>query len=307
MRIKVWTGLVAALWLAAAPARAASPLSFTTVEGAGGVPLNVVETGPANGPAILFVHGMSMSYLAWQAQLDSSLAKRYRLVAFDLRGHGDSGKPWRREDYAGSKVWADDVAAVIAAKHLQRPTLVAWSFGGDVAMDYVRHYGVANLSGIELVGNLGGLVEIKLVRSPAMDLIWAQSALRQSPDILKNIDGFRIAAHGLSPNLTPEQEQIAFLSGMMQTGLVRRALAGPLALENKDLPSAITVPVLVTVGELDLFSPLDAAKAATKALPNASLSVYAGIGHFVSAEASERFDQELAAFVDRTQAAPAPR
>jgi pimeloyl-ACP methyl ester carboxylesterase len=63
------------------------------------VRLHVVETGNPRGRPILFVHGNSQSWLTWRRQIASDLANDYRLVALDLRGHGQSDKP--REGYAG--------------------------------------------------------------------------------------------------------------------------------------------------------------------------------------------------------------
>ena len=86
------------------------------VKGGGGVPLHVVETGNATGRPILFIHGISQCWLSWSRQLNSDLASDYRLVAMDLRGHGLSDKP--REGYTDSKLWADDVNAVIQTLRL---------------------------------------------------------------------------------------------------------------------------------------------------------------------------------------------
>ena len=65
--------------------------------------------------------------LAWSRQLDSELARDHRLVAMDLRGHGLSEKP--RDAYGDSRLWADDVRAVIDALNLDRPVLCGWSHG----------------------------------------------------------------------------------------------------------------------------------------------------------------------------------
>ncbi|HVV42374.1 MAG TPA: alpha/beta fold hydrolase, partial [Nitrobacter sp.] len=43
-----------------------------------------------SGPAIVLVHGNSASTRAFTRQLDSALGETYRIVAFDLPGHGDS-------------------------------------------------------------------------------------------------------------------------------------------------------------------------------------------------------------------------
>ena len=66
-----------------------------TITGGGGTPLHLVETGNPTGRPILFIHGFSQCWLAWNRQLSSDLAESHRLVALDLRGHGLSGKPAR--------------------------------------------------------------------------------------------------------------------------------------------------------------------------------------------------------------------
>jgi non-heme chloroperoxidase len=137
---------------------AKAELRYSVVEGHGGVPLNVVEAGNRGAPGILLIHGFAQSYLAFTHQLDSDLAESFHIVAFDLRGHGVSAKPWNSEDYVGSRIWADDVQAVIDATGLNKPVLVGWSYGGYVLADYIRHYGVANIAGASLVGSPGGLV-----------------------------------------------------------------------------------------------------------------------------------------------------
>lgn len=148
--------------MAALPTNAAETetnMSFVTVSGAGDAPLNVMEMGNPTGPEILFIHGMGMSYLSFQPQYQSDLAREFRIVAMDLRGHGGSAKPWRTEDVQPSTIWADDIAAVIAAKRLIKPVIVAWSFGGFVTADYLRKYGHDGIAGINFVGTLAGLVK----------------------------------------------------------------------------------------------------------------------------------------------------
>src|SRR4029453_18481137 len=98
-----------------------------TIAGGGGVSLHVVETGNPKGRPILFVHGFSPCWLSWSRQLDSDLARDYRLVAMDMRGHGLSDKP--RDAYGDSKLWADDVNAVINTLRLDDPILTGWSYG----------------------------------------------------------------------------------------------------------------------------------------------------------------------------------
>jgi len=102
-------------------------LEHHIVTGGGGARLHVVETGNADGRALIFLHGFSQSWLAWQPQMCSDLAQDYRLVAVDLRGHGSSDKP--DEGYAEGK---DAELKTLAAKmqptveqHLQQAVKLA--------------------------------------------------------------------------------------------------------------------------------------------------------------------------------------
>jgi non-heme chloroperoxidase len=97
------------------------------------------------------VHGWSQCDLCWSGQVDSQLAASFRMVTFDNRGHGMSDKPLL-PGYADERLWADDLAAVIDQTRLERPVLVAWSYGGLIVTDYARAHDDAGIAGINLVG-----------------------------------------------------------------------------------------------------------------------------------------------------------
>lgn len=152
--------------------------SVTTADG---VRLNVVEAGNAAGPAIVFVHGISQSWLSWIAQLaDDGLRAKYRLIAFDLRGHGASegsnvaldadGKPrallpdakYNDGNAAStSALWAGDLAAVISGLGLNAPLVVGWSYGGAVVADYI-----ATQKGLAAIGKAIFLATSPVVLPP---------------------------------------------------------------------------------------------------------------------------------------------
>lgn len=272
-----------------------------TVEGAGGVPIETIETGNPKGPAIVFIHGMSQSHLAWLPQLRSSLARDHRLIAFDLRGHGASGKPWRSEDYADAKIWADDIDAVLRALQVDRAVFVAWSYGGHALMSYVRHHGTRRIAAIDFTGTLAGLRTVARPPGSETDRLLAGSRLRASADLEDNIAGYRAMASGLAAkDLPPELDEIAFLTGLMQPGYVRRAMR-TLPVHNEDLLSTLTMPIWLSMGDRDREWPVEECRALTAALPSATLSIYAGDGHFPSAENPQRFNAELAALVARVR------
>ena len=117
-----------------------------------GVKLSVQEWGNPNGPAILFVHGYSQAYLSWMRQVtDPEMAKRFRMVTFDLRGHGNSDKPNDKAAYHENKRWADDVKAIIDELKIDKPVLVGWSYAGRVVSDYLMAYGDGGVSGVNYV------------------------------------------------------------------------------------------------------------------------------------------------------------
>ena len=122
-----------------------------TVRGGGGLRLHVREWGKVDGPPILFVHGWSQNHLCWVKQYESALADEFRLVAYDLRGHGMSEAPLEPEHYTDDRLWADDLAAIVEELRLDRAVLVGWSYGSFVICDYLRAYGQERIAAINFV------------------------------------------------------------------------------------------------------------------------------------------------------------
>jgi pimeloyl-ACP methyl ester carboxylesterase len=281
-------------------------LHFSRVAGAGGVPLNVVESGPASAPGLLFVHGFGQTYLSFEAQLtDPDLRRDFHLVAFDLRGHGNSGKPWAPADYR-SEAFADDVAAVLRATNLRRPVLVAWSFGGLAAMDYIRHYGSGELAGINLVGTVA-----RLVLPPAADDADAPPVPSDrvrwmlSDNLADNLRSAEQTLDLLTARRMPDAWRARTLAAAMtMPSYARRAIGAPVG-DNADLAARIRIPVLISAGVRDPISTVATAAPAAAALPEGSTSLYPESGHSPFAEEPARFNRELASFA-RTAGAGRP-
>lgn len=275
-------------------------MSFVMVAGAGDAPLNVMELGNPSGPEILFIHGMGMSYLSFLPQYESDLAREFRIVAMDLRGHGASAKPWRTEDVQPSTIWADDIAAVIAAKQLNKPVIVAWSFGGFVTADYVRKYGHDRIAGINFVGTLAGLVKQAPPGSGGMtpEEMKRRVAMQTSGNLLDSLQIVEQTTQLFEfSGITPQYRELMFNMGVMVPPYFRKAFAGS-NLDHQDVtPTIKDLPILVTMGEFDIArSPEDYARL-KEALPWARFSEYADAGHLPFAQQPERFNKELAAFL----------
>jgi pimeloyl-ACP methyl ester carboxylesterase len=296
------------LAVSASPALAgpgSTDLRFSTVTGPGDVPLNVVEAGPAGAPGILLLHGFSQTHLSFGAQFDDPVLTRdFHLVAFDLRGHGNSGKPWAAADYTG-EVLAGDVAAVIEATGLRRPVIVAWSFGGLVAMHYVRRFGATNLAGLNLTGTVGQLVPPPppAPGTPPVDAEWVRRMLSDS--LADNLLAAERSVDLLVARpMPPAWRERTLRAAMTMPAYAKRAI-GPTMPDNADLAPKLTIPVLFSAGARDAIAPVAMVQPAAATLPNASVSIYADAGHSPFAEAPERFNRELAAFTRAAAGAPA--
>ena len=119
---------------APAPALAAAQPAFkaTWVTTDDGTRLSVREYGNPQGPAIVFVHGIAQSQLSFGRQMRAPLTTKYRLITYDLRGHGESDKPLNEAAYTSGRRMSDDLQAVITATRAEKPVLVGWSLGGIV-------------------------------------------------------------------------------------------------------------------------------------------------------------------------------
>lgn len=282
--------------------------AMSTVRSDDGTDLLVVQEGDPTAPGILMIHGFAQSYLSFRRQFSSDLTSRFHLVSFDLRGHGGSAKPSDPAAYTDVARSADDVAEVIKATGLHRPVIVAWSYGGVVAGDYIRKYGPGNVAGVVFAGTLGGLAKPVAVSPPVSsptltkgsDLaatIKAAAAKARSLDLAQNIVGGDVISSAyMTPAMTADDLHILFATEMMLPAYVRRAMLQR-SYDNADLIAAFALlPTLFVRGDRDMgMGEHELADLATK-LPRMKLSRYPGAGHLTFFEDPARFNTELAAF-----------
>lgn len=100
------------------------------------------EGGNPTGLPLVFIHGLSGSSSAWK-EFESAFATQYRVISFDLRGHGYSQRPRSFAQFA-PKHFADDVQALLMHLNVTHPIFVAHSFGTQVLFEFLHQYpGVA--------------------------------------------------------------------------------------------------------------------------------------------------------------------
>ena len=267
--------------------------------GGGGLRLHVREWGDREGPPILLIHGWSQSQLCWARQVAGGLAEDFHLVTFDLRGHGMSEKPTGAEHYRDPQLWADDVAAVIDGSGLDRPVVVAWSYGGFVVTDYVRAHGERAIAGIDLVG---GAVMLK---PPAFDHIGPgfleNAPAACTPDLATNVAALgRFLEACTARPLGRDDRETAMCASMVVPPEVRGALISR-EIDAGDVLSRLSVPVLVTHGRRDAIILPSMAQHVLETCGTAEPSWYEGVGHLPFLEDPVRFDRELGEFVNRVR------
>ena len=269
-----------------------------TVKGGRGLRLHVREWGNAEGPPIVFIHGLSQNHLCWAKQYESALADDFRLVAYDLRGHGMSEAPLESEHYRDGKLWADDLAAIVDHLRLDRTVLVGWSYGAFVIADYVRAHGQDRIAAIDLVGGAAKLGETAfgtLIGPGFLDHFAGLTA----DDLPTNIRAMRAFVKALIAKPLPADELETALAWSIVVPARIRANLAARELDIDDVLRALEAPVLVSHGREDTATLPAMAEHILALCPTAEASWYDGVGHAPHLEEPERFNTELAVLTRR--------
>jgi pimeloyl-ACP methyl ester carboxylesterase len=266
-----------------------------TIAGGANLKLHVRDFGSEEAPPILLLHGWSQHHLSWVKQFESSLIEDFRLVALDLRGHGQSEAPLGPESYTTGHLWADDVAAVISSLQLTSPILVGSSYGGFVIGDYLRSYGDSSIGGVNLVGGAVGIGPSWVGSMIGDDFVkYAVPAASDDQQVaLKSIQAF---VHCCVAKTLPSDEfELAVGWNMLTPAYVRAHLIS----RDDDFRSEysrLRRPLLVSYGAADTIVLPAMAKAIQDVCPGCQISEFAETGHLPFLEDPTRFNRELAEF-----------
>ena len=254
-----------------------------------------LETGPVGAPVAMLSHSHFSDHRMWRPQIEA-LAKRYRVVAYDTRGHGASGVP--KGPYS-----LDDLA-------------------GD-ALELMDALG---LDGVHFVGlSLGGMIGMTLaLKAPerVRSLLLCDTAAEMPAGIWDE----RIAtarAEGVEPLLEPTMarwftpefrssspETIAWIrriaSGTVTEGYIACAEAIK-AMRLVPRLGDIRSPTRVIVGAQDPATPVAAAEILADGIPGAELVVIDQAAHLANLEQTAVFTEAMLAFLDAHAAPDAHR
>lgn len=274
----------------------AKPNREFTVRTADGVSLSAQEWGNPNGATVLLVHGFLQSHLAWWKQVaDPGLVKRFRMITFDLPGHGASDKPWDMALYADGAKWGNALTAMLDAAGPQKAVVAGWSYGARVIADYLLTHGDGRLAGINFVGPT--LSDDAAMLGPGMKVL-AGALVDDLALNVKATRDFNRICFAEAPSAA-DLDQLTAIS-MAVPIKVRRWTRRPAPYA--PTLKAITVPTLVTHGTLDQVCLLALGQYVARTVPNAQASYYDGVGHSPFWEDATRFNRELAVFAGRALA-----
>jgi pimeloyl-ACP methyl ester carboxylesterase len=290
---------------------------------ASGIELAVWHSGPNDGHALIFLHGFPESHRSWRHQI-AHFSDRYRCIAPDQRGYGQSSKPREVEAYTPDRL-IGDIFQLADALGIERFTIVGHDWGGAIAWP------------IAMMGQASGRVTRAVIANaphPALfqQLLWTDPAQRTASQYMR---AFRdpandelIREHGLaallmkaidwkaSPALEPEERAFMFKSwedraasfGMLNwyraSAIEIPPVDAPLELPEGWTPPALpklTIPTLVIWGMDDQALPAGNLAGLTALVEDLTPVEIPDCGHFVQWERPAEVIAAMEEFLSRTE------
>jgi len=249
------------------------------------------DEGPKKAPVIIFIHGFPLNKSMWDKQSEK-LKDSYRVIAYDIRGHGDTDLG--AIDFS-IDLFAQDLIDFMDALKIEKTMLCGLSMGGYIA-----------LNAIDKHPNRFSALILSDTNCTADSSEAKENRMKTIEGIKEN--GVKKLADGLIPKLfAPESfktysEGIAVVKELI-VKTPKQSLYNSLhAMANRKetcskLPE-IKVPVLILVGEEDKITPPEAAKAMHEKIKNSALHIISNAGHLSNLENQEDFNNQLKKFID---------
>ena len=267
------------------------------------------ESTATERPALLLLHGIGDSSVSWLPVMDG-LAEKYRVVAPDLLGHGESDKP--RADYSAA-AFANGMRDLLEVLGIDSAAVVGHSLGGGVAAQFAYQY-PDRVERLVLVAP-GGVDRhvsalLRIAAAPFSELPVplihtppGRLAVRLGTNLLK------LVGHDLSVDA---EELRRVLDGLPEDGAfdaftrTLRAVVdwrGQVVTMRDRVYLASMIPMMIAWGTRDGIIPPAHAERLAESCPHATVSMYEGAGHFPHHSDPERFVSEVTSFVESTEPA----
>jgi 3-oxoadipate enol-lactonase len=240
---------------------------------------------------ILFIHGHPFNQSMWSPQVNA-LSGKYRTITYDIRGYGASEVP--AVEATSLETMAADINALLDHLNIDKAVVAGLSMGGQIAMAFAEQY-PQRLAGLVLAATF-----------PQADTSEAATNRRAMADRFVN-EGSAIPGGEMLPKLLAHSsiKRDPALAVSVYTMIANTPPAGAAAAlrgrsQRKDYTptlSHIGVPTVVLVGTEDAYTNVETATAMQRAIPNACLEIFKGIGHMPNLEAPDQFNAALEGFL----------
>jgi pimeloyl-ACP methyl ester carboxylesterase len=263
-----------------------------------------LEWGHSDAPPILLLHGGHQSAHSWDL-VSLHLAQRYRVLALDQRGHGDS--EWARDVTYSNHEMSLDAEAFIAAMGLRRPVLIGHSMGGRNAMLLMRRS--PSLLRAAVIVDVGPELSDK-GRAAIAGFVQVNQEFDDLEHFVRNVrqyDPYRPREH-IERTVKYNMLQRAdgkFVSKCDSNPRRLNIVRGSGPLENITLKDAagLDLPVLLVRGANSNILTPDAAERFAAALPRGRLATVPDCGHNVHGQNTKGFIGVVGGFLESL---PAP-
>lgn len=247
-----------------------------------------------DGRPVVFVHGNSASSHTWRYVLDSPFGRRYRCLAIDLPGHGESARLAGPSAY-NMRAYARALTGFVGGLDLRDPVIVGWSLGGHIALEAAP--ALTDMAGLVISGTPpipdAAAFGAAFLPNPAVGTGFAPDV--DEPTARAYAATFVAPGSGLS--LDP------FVSDVLTTDPAARAGLG-VCLTSNDFTDEtaivreLRVPLAVLHGRHDALINLDYVTGLTMpTLWRGAVQVFDGVGHAPQEEAPADFTRVLDEFV----------
>lgn len=287
--------------LPAAASEAMSAPASSIVTTSDGVEIFYKDWGPKSAQPIVFHHGWPLSSDDWDAQMLYFVAKGYRVVAHDRRGHGRSTQV---NDGHDMDHYAADAAAVVDHLDLHDAIHIGHSTGGGEATRYVTRHGKGRVAKLVLIGAVPPLM-LKTAANPGGLPIEVFDGLRK--ELATNRSQFYIdfpsgPFYGFNrPGAKPSQSVIQNWWRQAMMGGAKAQHDGIKAFSETDFTEdlkSIDVPTLVLHGGDDQIVPVaDSAPLSAKLLQKSTLQIYEKLPHGMCTTHADLVNNELFRFI----------
>ena len=259
---------------------------------ANGTKINYTDTG-GNGTPVVLLHAFPFNSAMWAPQLES-LGEKFRLIAPDLKGFGDSDAPEDRSAYSMDG-YADEVKALVDDLGLDGYVLAGLSMGGYIALAYMRRY-AEGVVGLVLADTRAEAdpPEGKEKRSNQQNLVSSEG----TAGLVETLTGALLAEDTRS-NKPDVVKKAQSAMDNPPAGFIGALEAMKNRVDSTEGLAKVDVPTLVIVGENDGVTPPEAARNLHEHIGGSELVVIPGAGHISNMEAPEAFNGALAEFLNR--------